>query len=99
MTAHVCASCATPVPAVDWQLEGIACGCALDNPLERAATKYAGATPEQWAAFTETARNAFREVTHDVLAAALDVDDLARVVGHAKAHTIRDHLLGTDPAA
>ena len=91
-----CDSCAVEVITVDPNGDGVKCGCALSNPLERAAIATFRTSPSRWVAVGEFAREYNRRRAREILTAAVDVDELAEHIGPDHAQTVRDHLLGTE---
>ena len=92
-----CDSCGTEVTMVDPNGDGITCGCAMSNPLERAAIAAFQTTPQRWVQVGEWAREFNRDNARRILTAAINVDDLAEHIGWHHATIVRDHLLGTEP--
>lgn len=90
-----CDSCAVEVVVVDPNGDGIRCGCALSSPLERAAIAAFRTTPQRWAQVGEWAREYNRRRAREILTAAINVDELATLIGPDHARLVRDHLLGS----
>ena len=100
-----CDSCATEVIVVDPNGDGIRCGCALSNPLERAAialyrnfAEGMERSPVPWDSPQldhTTLRQIFRRKAELALKAAINVDELAEHIGPDHAQTVRNHLLGS----
>ena len=100
-----CDSCGTEATVVDPNGDGITCGCAMSNPLERAAIALfnvamdgLGWPSKQWddpaLDQVDRARENFRDRARTALTAAIDVDELAEHIGMEHAQTVRNHLLG-----
>src|SRR5690625_7458461 len=97
-----CDSCATEVSAVDPNGDGLKCGCAMSNPLERAAKAMNDLDPHpsmKWERTTDSWRNTARRDARAALTAAIDVDELAEHSGTIAAQTVTTHPLGSDGSA
>ena len=95
-----CDSCGTEVTVVDPNGDGITCGCAMSNPLERAAKAINDLDPHpsmKWERTTDFWRNTARRDARAALTAAIDVDELATHIGPDHAQIVRNHLLGSQP--
>ena len=93
-----CDSCGTEVTAVDPNGDGLKCGCALSNPLERAARAINDLDPHpsmKWERTTDFWRNTARRDARAALDAAVDAEELAEHIGAEHARLVRDHLLGS----